>query len=81
MGIAFPGESPAYRAARDRLLEQEVELRRAIETRSFERCMKVYRQVDSLTTSPSRDRIVRCSWSDSRSTSSRRGSIAARPIS
>jgi predicted dithiol-disulfide oxidoreductase (DUF899 family) len=31
MGIAFPGESPEYRAARDRLLEREVELRRAME--------------------------------------------------
>jgi predicted dithiol-disulfide oxidoreductase (DUF899 family) len=31
MGIALPGESPAYRAARDRLLEQEVELRRSME--------------------------------------------------
>lgn len=31
MGIAFPGESSEYRAARDRLLEQEVELRRAME--------------------------------------------------
>jgi predicted dithiol-disulfide oxidoreductase (DUF899 family) len=31
MGIAFPGESPQYRAARDRLLEQEIELRRAME--------------------------------------------------
>jgi predicted dithiol-disulfide oxidoreductase (DUF899 family) len=31
MGIRFPGESPEYRAARDRLLEQEVELRRAME--------------------------------------------------
>src|ERR1700716_932691 len=31
MGITFPGESPEYRAARDRLLEQEVELRRAME--------------------------------------------------
>ena len=31
MGIAFPGESAEYRAARDRLLEQEVELRRAME--------------------------------------------------
>jgi predicted dithiol-disulfide oxidoreductase (DUF899 family) len=29
--IAFPGESAAYRAARDRLLEQEIELRRATE--------------------------------------------------
>ena len=31
MGIAFPGESREYRAARDRLLDQEVELRRAME--------------------------------------------------
>jgi predicted dithiol-disulfide oxidoreductase (DUF899 family) len=31
MGIAFPGESAEYRTARDRLLEQEVELRRAME--------------------------------------------------
>ena len=31
MGNAFPGESPEYRAARDRLLEQEIELRRATE--------------------------------------------------
>jgi predicted dithiol-disulfide oxidoreductase (DUF899 family) len=31
MGITFPGESAAYRAARDRLLEQEVELRRSME--------------------------------------------------
>jgi predicted dithiol-disulfide oxidoreductase (DUF899 family) len=31
MGISFPGESAAYRAARDRLLEQEIELRRAME--------------------------------------------------
>ena len=31
MSIAFPNESPEYRAARDRLLEQEVELRRATE--------------------------------------------------
>jgi predicted dithiol-disulfide oxidoreductase (DUF899 family) len=31
MGIAFPGESPEYRAARDRLLELEIGLRRAIE--------------------------------------------------
>jgi predicted dithiol-disulfide oxidoreductase (DUF899 family) len=31
MTIAFPGESAAYRAARDRLLEQEIELRRAME--------------------------------------------------
>jgi predicted dithiol-disulfide oxidoreductase (DUF899 family) len=31
MGITFPGESAEYRAARDRLLEQEIELRRATE--------------------------------------------------
>ena len=31
MGITFPGESAGYRAARDRLLEQEIELRRAME--------------------------------------------------
>jgi predicted dithiol-disulfide oxidoreductase (DUF899 family) len=31
MGVAFPGESPEYRAARDRLLEQEIDLRRAME--------------------------------------------------
>jgi predicted dithiol-disulfide oxidoreductase (DUF899 family) len=31
MGIAFPGESAEYRSARDRLLEQEIELRRATE--------------------------------------------------
>jgi predicted dithiol-disulfide oxidoreductase (DUF899 family) len=31
MPIAFPGESADYRAARDRLLEQERELRRAME--------------------------------------------------
>jgi predicted dithiol-disulfide oxidoreductase (DUF899 family) len=31
MTASFPGESTAYRAARDRLLEQEVELRRATE--------------------------------------------------
>src|SRR5919198_1506603 len=31
MSITFPGESPEYRAARDRLLAQEVELRRAME--------------------------------------------------
>lgn len=32
MGITCPGESPEYRAARDRLLGQETELRRATET-------------------------------------------------
>src|SRR5207249_231061 len=31
MGISFPGESLQYRAARDRLLEQETDLRRAME--------------------------------------------------
>jgi predicted dithiol-disulfide oxidoreductase (DUF899 family) len=31
MGIAFPGESREYRAARDRLLDQEVELRQTME--------------------------------------------------
>jgi len=31
MNITFPGESAEYRAARDRLLEQEIELRRATE--------------------------------------------------
>jgi predicted dithiol-disulfide oxidoreductase (DUF899 family) len=32
MGITFPSESPEYRAARDRLLQQEVDLRRQMET-------------------------------------------------
>jgi len=31
MRIEYPGESAEYRAARDRLLEQEIELRRAME--------------------------------------------------
>jgi predicted dithiol-disulfide oxidoreductase (DUF899 family) len=31
MGVTFPGESKVYRAARERLLEQEIELRRAME--------------------------------------------------
>jgi predicted dithiol-disulfide oxidoreductase (DUF899 family) len=31
MSVTFPGESAEYRAARDRLLEQEVDLRRAME--------------------------------------------------
>jgi predicted dithiol-disulfide oxidoreductase (DUF899 family) len=31
MGISLPGESAEYRAARDRLLEREIELRRAME--------------------------------------------------
>ena len=37
MGITFPGESAEYRVARDRLLEQEVELRRAMESVAAER--------------------------------------------
>jgi predicted dithiol-disulfide oxidoreductase (DUF899 family) len=32
MSVAFPGESATYRAARDRLLQQEIELRRAMES-------------------------------------------------
>jgi predicted dithiol-disulfide oxidoreductase (DUF899 family) len=32
MSTAFPGESAEYRVARDRLLEQEIELRRAMES-------------------------------------------------
>src|SRR3954467_6482730 len=31
MAVALPGETARYRAARDRLLEQEIELRRAME--------------------------------------------------
>ena len=31
MSVKFPGESAGYRAARERLLEQEIELRRAME--------------------------------------------------
>jgi hypothetical protein len=31
MGITLPGESPEYRAARDQLLEREIELRGAME--------------------------------------------------
>src|SRR6266567_911326 len=31
MGLTFPGESAEYRAARDRLLDDEIELRRAME--------------------------------------------------
>jgi predicted dithiol-disulfide oxidoreductase (DUF899 family) len=31
VAVAFPGESAECRAARDRLLEQEIELRRAME--------------------------------------------------
>lgn len=32
MGVRFPGESTEYRAARDRLLAQEIELRRSMES-------------------------------------------------
>jgi len=32
ISISFPGESASYRVARDRLLEQEIELRRAMES-------------------------------------------------
>ena len=31
MSITLPGESPDYRAARNRLLDREIELRRAME--------------------------------------------------
>ncbi len=31
MNVTFPGESAEYRAARDRLLEHEIALRRAME--------------------------------------------------
>ncbi len=31
MGITLPGESAEYRAARERLLEREIELRRTME--------------------------------------------------
>jgi predicted dithiol-disulfide oxidoreductase (DUF899 family) len=37
MSSTFPGESAQYRAARDRLLEQEIELRRAMEAVSAAR--------------------------------------------
>ena len=37
MRITFPGESPEYRAARDRLLEREIELRRAVEAAAVAR--------------------------------------------
>ena len=37
MGIRFTGESAEYRAARDRLLEQEIELRRAMEAEAVAR--------------------------------------------
>jgi len=32
MGVSFPGESAEYRAARDRLLEMEIDLRRSMES-------------------------------------------------
>jgi predicted dithiol-disulfide oxidoreductase (DUF899 family) len=37
MGVTFPGESPEYRAARNRLLEQEIELRRSMEAVAAQR--------------------------------------------
>jgi predicted dithiol-disulfide oxidoreductase (DUF899 family) len=37
MGITFPRESPAYRGARDRLLDREIELRRAMEAVAAQR--------------------------------------------
>jgi len=37
MGISFPGESAEYRAARDRLLEHEIRLRREMEAVAAER--------------------------------------------
>ena len=37
MTITFPGESPEYRAARDRLLEHEIRLRRELEAVAEER--------------------------------------------
>src|SRR5919109_3897540 len=37
MSVTFPGESAEYRAARDRLLEREIELRRAMEAVAAER--------------------------------------------
>ncbi|HEY3192504.1 MAG TPA: DUF899 family protein [Solirubrobacterales bacterium] len=37
MGVHFPGESDEYRAARDRLLEREIELRRQMEAVAAER--------------------------------------------
>jgi predicted dithiol-disulfide oxidoreductase (DUF899 family) len=37
MGITFPGESNEYRASRDRLLQREIELRRAMEAVAAER--------------------------------------------
>jgi len=37
MAISFPGESAEYRAARDRLLEREIELRRMLDAVAAER--------------------------------------------
>src|SRR6266508_6764086 len=37
MGISYPGESAQYRAARDRLLEHEIQLRREMEAVAAER--------------------------------------------
>jgi predicted dithiol-disulfide oxidoreductase (DUF899 family) len=41
--FTFPNESKAYRAARDRLLAQEVELRRTMEARRAVRCRPAVR--------------------------------------
>jgi predicted dithiol-disulfide oxidoreductase (DUF899 family) len=47
MAIAFPGESAEYRAARNRLLEQEIELRRAMEAvAAARRCTAFLDQLD-----------------------------------
>jgi len=37
MSVTFPNESPDYRAARNRLLEREIELRRLMEAVAAER--------------------------------------------
>jgi predicted dithiol-disulfide oxidoreductase (DUF899 family) len=37
MSVTFPGESAEHRAARDRLLKQEIELRRAMEAVAADR--------------------------------------------
>ena len=36
MGVTFPNESPEYRAARDKLLQREVSLRREMEALAAE---------------------------------------------
>lgn len=48
MSISFPGESPEYRTARNRLLLQEVELRRATDAVAVaRRALPCKRQGDS----------------------------------